>query len=49
MNIPREVADLLLEQRLCALSTCFEDRPHASLMTYTYVPEEDAAGNGETE
>ncbi len=43
MEVPREVAELLAEQRLCVLCTSSRDRPHASLMAFTYLPEEGAA------
>ncbi len=40
MQLPPEASRLLREQKLCVLCTSAQDLPHASLMAFTYLPEE---------
>ncbi len=42
MKIPVEVTQLLCDQRLGVLCTSFDHQPHASLMAFTYLPDEQA-------
>ena len=40
MNIPSEVLTLLEKEKFCSLATCCQDKPHVSLMNFTYLSEE---------
>lgn len=39
MNIPDKLLTLLEKEKLCFLSTSHQDRPHVSLMNFTYLHE----------
>ena len=39
--ICQSIYKLLENERLCFLATCFDDKPHLSLMNFTYLTEED--------
>ena len=41
MNIPEELLTLLEKEKLCFLSTSHQDRPHVSLMNFTYLREKE--------
>jgi len=41
MNIPKYTKDLLENQKLCTMATCWEDQPYLSLMNFTYVEAEN--------
>jgi len=41
MKIPKDVKDLLKNEKLCAMATSWEDKPYLSLMNFTYVEEEN--------
>lgn len=41
MNISKKVRDLLINEKLCTLATCVEDKPYVSLMNFTFVEEEN--------
>ena len=40
MSIPEKLLSLLEKEKLCFLSTSHQDRPHISLMNFTYLHEE---------
>ena len=41
MNLPQSVYTLLEGEKICFLATCQNDKPHLSMMNYTYLPEEE--------
>ncbi|RQD68600.1 MAG: pyridoxamine 5'-phosphate oxidase family protein [Tindallia sp. MSAO_Bac2] len=41
MAIPENLLSLLKKEKLCFLSTSYQDRPHVSLMNFTYLPEKE--------
>lgn len=41
MEIPKAIKDLLENEKLCAMATCWEDKPYLSLMNFTYVESEN--------
>ncbi len=41
MTIPENLLTLLEKEKLCFLSTSHQDRPHVSLMNFTYLPEKE--------
>lgn len=41
MNISKDVKDLLLNEKLCMMATCWEDKPYISLMNFTYLEAEN--------
>lgn len=41
MNIPKDVKDLLENEKFCTMATSWEDKPYLSLMNFTYVEEEN--------
>lgn len=41
MKIPKTMFTLLENEKLCFLSTSYQDRPHVSLMNFTYLQEEE--------
>ena len=41
MNIPRDVKDLLENNKLCTMATSWEDKPYLSLMNFTYLEAEN--------
>lgn len=41
MNLPLQVSKLLESEKLCFLATCHLDKPHLSLMIFTYIAGED--------
>jgi general stress protein 26 len=41
MEIPKDVKDLLRNEKLCTMATCWEDKPYLSLMNFTYVEKEN--------
>ena len=41
MEISKEVKDLLINEKLCIMATCWEDKPYLSLMNFTYLEAEN--------
>lgn len=41
MSIPPELLHLLVSEKFCFLATSYRDKPHLSLMNFTYLPEEE--------
>lgn len=41
MNIPQNIKALLENRKLCAMATCWEDKPYLSLMNFTYIEAEN--------
>ena len=41
MEITKEVKDLLINEKLCIMATCWEDKPYLSLMNFTYLEDEN--------
>jgi len=41
MNLLQSVYTLLEGEKICFLATCQSDKPHLSMMNYTYLPEEE--------
>ena len=41
MTIPEKLLTLLEKEKLCFLSTSHQDRPHVSLMNFTYLHEKE--------
>lgn len=41
MDISKDVKDLLLNEKLCMMATCWEDMPYISLMNFTYLEPEN--------
>src|SRR6056297_3538189 len=41
MEIPKDVMELLRNEKLCTMATSWEDRPYLSLMNFTYIEEEN--------
>ncbi len=41
MTIPETLLTLLEKEKLCFLSTSYQDRPHVSLMNFTYLHEKE--------
>lgn len=41
MEISKDVKDLLINEKLCIMATCFEDKPYLSLMNFTYLESEN--------
>jgi nitroimidazol reductase NimA-like FMN-containing flavoprotein (pyridoxamine 5'-phosphate oxidase superfamily) len=41
MKIPKNVKELLKNEKLCTLATCVENNPYVSLMNFTYVEDEN--------
>ncbi|EEG77942.1 pyridoxamine 5'-phosphate oxidase family protein [Dethiobacter alkaliphilus] len=40
MRLPKKVLSLLHNEKFCSLATCFQNKPHLSLMNFTFLPEE---------
>jgi nitroimidazol reductase NimA-like FMN-containing flavoprotein (pyridoxamine 5'-phosphate oxidase superfamily) len=41
MDIPKNIKDLLENERFCTMATSLEDKPYLSLMNFTYVEAEN--------
>lgn len=41
MEISKDVKDLLINEKLCIMATCWEDKPYLSLMNFTYLESEN--------
>lgn len=41
MDISKDVIDLLINEKLCIMATCWEDKPYLSLMNFTYLEVEN--------
>jgi len=41
MKIPEEIKDLMKNNKLCTMATCWEEKPYLSLMNYTYLESEN--------
>lgn len=41
MDISKDVKDLLINEKLCMMATCWEDVPYISLMSFTYLEAEN--------
>lgn len=41
MDIPKDVKDLLENNKLCTMATSWDNKPYLSLMNFTYVEEEN--------
>ena len=41
MYISKDVKDLLINEKLCMMATCWEDMPYISLMNFTYLEPEN--------
>ncbi len=41
MDISKDVKDLLINEKLCMMATCWEDMPYISLMNFTYLEPEN--------
>ncbi len=41
MDIPKDIKELLENEKLCAMATCWEEQPYLSLMNYTYMEAEN--------
>ena len=39
MEIPKDVMELLRNEKLCTMATSWEDKPYLSLMNFTYIEE----------
>ena len=41
MEISKDVKELLINEKLCIMATCWEDKPYLSLMNFTYLEAEN--------
>jgi len=41
MEISKDIKDLLINEKLCIMATCWEDKPYLSLMNFTYLESEN--------
>ncbi|MFW6282105.1 MAG: pyridoxamine 5'-phosphate oxidase family protein [bacterium] len=41
MEIPKEIKNLLKNNKLCSMATCSDEQPYLSLMNYTYLESEN--------
>lgn len=41
MDIPKKIKDLLENEKLCAMATCWEEQPYLSLMNFTFIEAEN--------
>lgn len=41
MDIPKDIKDLLENEKLCAMATSWENQPYLSLMNFTYLEAEN--------
>ncbi|PUU89362.1 pyridoxamine 5'-phosphate oxidase family protein [Halanaerobium sp.] len=41
MKIPKEIKNLLKNNKLCSMATCWDEKPYLSLMNFTYLESED--------